>query len=78
MLSQAWLIKKSPIHWGFFLEECAGEDLNLHVLRHMALNHACLPIPAPALEQSTAYYNRVHIVVKQGIVDNKVDGRTDY
>ncbi len=27
---------------------CAGEDLNLHALRHMALNHACLPIPAPA------------------------------
>ena len=27
---------------------CAGEDLNLHALRHMALNHACLPVPAPA------------------------------
>ena len=30
---------------------CAGEDLNLHDLRHMALNHACLPIPAPAQKQ---------------------------
>src|SRR5262245_19732285 len=31
----------------------------------MALNHACLPVPAPALAQSTAYYNRVHLFVKQ-------------
>ncbi len=28
---------------------CAGWELNPHALRHMALNHACLPIPAPAL-----------------------------
>src|SRR5215211_1618645 len=27
---------------------CAGEDLNLHVLRHTHLKRACLPIPAPA------------------------------
>jgi len=40
---------------------CAGEDLNLHVLRHMALNHACLPVPAPARGQ---YYNRLHAIVK--------------
>jgi hypothetical protein len=33
----------------------------------MALNHACLPIPAPALEQGTAYYNRVHAIVKQSL-----------
>jgi hypothetical protein len=31
---------------------CAEGDLNPHALRHMALNHACLPIPAPALEQA--------------------------
>ena len=35
----------------------------------MALNHACLPVPAPALAQSTAYYNRVHPVVKQSHFD---------
>jgi hypothetical protein len=29
---------------------CAGGELNPHALRHMALNHACLPIPAPAQE----------------------------
>ena len=28
--------------------KCAGWELNPHALRHMALNHACLPIPAPA------------------------------
>ena len=28
--------------------QCAGRELNPHALRHMALNHACLPIPAPA------------------------------
>jgi hypothetical protein len=33
-----------------YLWECAGGDLNPHALRHMALNHACLPIPAPALK----------------------------
>ncbi len=27
---------------------CAGRELNPHAFRHMALNHACLPIPAPA------------------------------
>ena len=36
--------------------QCAGGELNPHVLRHMALNHACLPIPAPA--QLISYYNR--------------------
>ena len=41
---------------------CAGEDLNLHALRHMALNHACLPVPAPAPEQK--YYNRLCLIVK--------------
>jgi len=28
--------------------QCAGGELNPHALRHMALNHACLPVPAPA------------------------------
>jgi len=64
-------------------------------LRHMALNHACLPIPAPApiacpkfavnsekieysasisawqimrYSASTAYYNRLHRIVKQGCI----------
>jgi len=42
---------------------CAGEDLNLHGSRHMALNHACLPVPAPA--QAGQYYNRLRYAVKQ-------------
>jgi hypothetical protein len=42
---------------------CAGGDLNPHGLRHMALNHACLPIPAPAREQW--YYNRLYCDVKK-------------
>ena len=42
---------------------CAGWELNPHALRHMALNHACLPIPAPA--QLLRYYNRQRYVVKQ-------------
>jgi len=37
--------------------------LNPHALRHMALNHACLPIPAPA--QLLEYYNRQLSDVKQ-------------
>ena len=41
---------------------CAEGDLNPHALRHMALNHACLPIPAPALKQW--YYNLPYVVVK--------------
>jgi hypothetical protein len=45
------------------LQECAGWELNPHASRHMALNHACLPIPAPA--QEWMYYNPVCRVVKQ-------------
>jgi len=30
------------------VRECAGWELNPHASRHMALNHACLPVPAPA------------------------------
>ena len=41
---------------------CAGGELNPHALRHMALNHACLPIPAPA--PGLSYYNRQYINVK--------------
>jgi len=40
--------KKSPKIIGDFTYQCAGEDLNLHVLRHTHLKRACLPIPAPA------------------------------
>jgi len=32
----------------------------------MALNHACLPIPAPA--QLLGYYNRLFSNVKQGFI----------
>lgn len=42
------LMKQTP----FRESECAGEDLNLHALRHTHLKRACLPIPAPALEQA--------------------------
>jgi hypothetical protein len=31
----------------------------------MALNHACLPIPAPALKQW--YYNLLYVIVKEGV-----------
>jgi len=51
--------QKEPLESGLFM--CAGEDLNLHVLRHMALNHACLPVPAPAQKQD--YYNQHWFVV---------------
>ncbi len=44
---------------------CAGGDLNPHALRHMALNHACLPIPAPAQKQW--YYNLLYVIVKEGV-----------
>lgn len=55
---------KKPLKSGF---GCAGEDLNLHGSRHMALNHACLPIPAPAREQE--YYNRTcrNVKIKEDI-----------
>jgi len=43
--------------------QCAGWELNPHALRHMALNHACLPIPAPA--QGQGYYNRPRADVKR-------------
>jgi phosphate acyltransferase len=33
----------------------------------MALNHACLPVPAPAQEQK--YYNRVYGIVKPSLLD---------
>ncbi len=42
---------------------CAGGELNPHAFRHMALNHACLPIPAPA--QLHGYYNRQLVCVKK-------------
>jgi hypothetical protein len=42
---------------------CAGGELNPHALRHMALNHACLPIPAPAL--NFRYYNHLQLNVKR-------------
>ena len=42
--------------------QCAGGELNPHALRHMALNHACLPIPAPA--QLRRYYNPLWLLVK--------------
>ena len=45
--------------------QCAGWELNPHALRHMALNHACLPIPAPAQKQG--YYNRPPADVKPGV-----------
>ena len=61
---------KNPRMTGDFAYQCAGEDLNLHVLRHTHLKRACLPIPAPALIESRAYYNRVHGVVKQGDFSN--------
>jgi hypothetical protein len=50
-----------------FCHLCAGEDLNLHALRHMALNHACLPIPAPA---PTAFFaiTRLTVPSKQGVL----------
>ncbi len=48
------------LHFRFL---CAGWELNPHAFRHMALNHACLPVPAPAPEQR--YYNRLHIIVKR-------------
>jgi len=38
-------------------------DLNPHALRHMALNHDCLPFPAPA--QRLSNYNRQKKKVKQ-------------
>lgn len=41
-------INELPL-WEFV---CAGEDLNLHVLRHTHLKRACLPIPAPARKQA--------------------------
>ena len=46
--------------------KCAGRDLNPHAFRHMALNHACLPIPAPAQQQK--YYNRLCVDVKQDMI----------
>jgi len=63
-------IKNPRTTSGILLHWCAGEDLNLHVLRHTHLKRACLPIPAPAQIQSRAYYNLVHYVVKQGIFGN--------
>jgi len=42
--------------------------LNPHALRHMALNHACLPIPAPAQKQW--YYNLLYGYVKSGTKEN--------
>ena len=39
-----------------------GGSRTLTPMRHVALNHACLPVPAPALEQSN--YNLVDSVVK--------------
>ena len=45
---------KIPETIGDFTFQCAGEDLNLHVLRHTHLKRACLPIPAPAQLQSAA------------------------
>ena len=34
--------------------KCPGGDSNSDALRHMALNHACLPVPAPGLMDSAA------------------------
>ena len=41
---------------------CAGRESNPHALRHVALNHACLPVPAPAQKQNN--YNLVESYVK--------------
>ena len=44
------------------VDVCAGRESNPHAFRHVALNHACLPVPAPALEHRN--YNLVDSVVK--------------
>ena len=33
------------LYHSFVLLWCGRQDLNLHALRHMSLNHTCLPIP---------------------------------
>ena len=43
-----WLFSLNKKEHIFALFVCAERELNPHALRHVALNHACLPIPAPA------------------------------
>ena len=52
--------------------KCAGRDLNPHSLRHMTLNHACLPIPAPA-PISGPVAAKIHS--KAGVYGNQKDNR---
>ncbi len=42
---QHGVVRSSSI--GLLGKKCRGQDLNLHAVRHLALNQACLPIPPP-------------------------------
>jgi len=58
------LIKKDLYCRPFCYElDALGGGRTLTPWGHMALNHACLPVPAPALEQP--YYNQGVVNVKQ-------------
>ena len=44
-------LKQNKHLFHVLVSQCAGRESNPHALPHVALNHACLPVPAPALEQ---------------------------